>query len=122
MKSLAELEKIQIESLKKVNLRTEKRGTRIVVGMDTCGLAAGARPVMLALLDEIMKRNLHDVEVVLTGCIGICSLEPMIEVYIAGEPKVTYVDLTEEKARRIVAEHIVNHQIVYDFIIGTYEE
>jgi NADP-reducing hydrogenase subunit HndB len=122
MKSLADLEKIKNEALKKVSLRTEKRGTRIVVGMATCGLAAGARPVMLALLEEVAKRGLHDVEVVQTGCIGVCRLEPMIEVYVGDEPKVTYVDLNEEKARRIIAEHIVNHQIVYDFTIGAFEE
>ena len=118
MKSLDELKKLRDESLKKVDLRTDRVGTRIVVGMATCGIAAGARPVMTALLDEVQKRGLTDVTITQTGCIGVCRLEPLVEVYKEGEEKVTYVELTEEKARRIIAEHIVNGQIVTQFTIG----
>ncbi|MCG8538552.1 MAG: (2Fe-2S) ferredoxin domain-containing protein [Clostridia bacterium] len=122
MKSLAELAKIREETLKKVDIRKERKGTRIVVGMATCGISAGARPILTALLEEVNKRNLGDVEVTQTGCIGICQLEPIIEVYKEGEGKVTYVDMNAEKARRVIAEHIVNGKIVSEFTIGAYEK
>lgn len=122
MKSLAELAKLREEALKKVNIRTDRKGTRIVVGMATCGISAGARPVMSALMDEAGRRQLNDVEVTQTGCIGVCRLEPIVEVYKAGEEKVTYVEMTEEKARRVIAEHIVNGQIVSEFTIGASEK
>ncbi|GAU78020.1 ferredoxin [Fusibacter sp. 3D3] len=121
MKSLAELAKIREEALKRVDLRTDRKGTRIVVGMATCGISAGARPVLAALMDEAQKRGLKDIEITQTGCVGVCRLEPMIDVYKEGEEKVTYVELTEEKARRIIAEHIVNGNIVMEYTIGAAE-
>lgn len=122
MKSLAELVKIREEALKKVDIRKERKGTRIVVGMATCGISAGARPVLTALLEEANKRNLADVEVTQTGCIGVCKLEPLVEVYKEGEEKVTYVDMNAEKAKRVIAEHIVNGKVVTEFTIGAYEK
>lgn len=122
MKSLEELKKLRDESRKKVELREEKDSIRIVVGMATCGIAAGARPVLLALLDEVHKRNLVDVQVIQTGCIGMCRLEPIIEVYKPGEEKVTYVYMTEDKARQVVAEHIVNGKIVTEYTVGSSEK
>lgn len=122
MKSLAELAKIREEALKKVDIRKERKGTRIVVGMATCGISAGARPVLTALLEEVKKRNLAEVEVTQTGCIGVCKLEPIVEVYKEGEEKVTYVDMNAEKAKRIIAEHIVNGKVVNEFTIGAYEK
>ncbi len=122
MKSLAELAKIREEALKKVDIRKERKGTRIVVGMATCGISAGARPVLTALFEEVKKRNLADVEVTQTGCIGVCKLEPLVEVYKEGEEKVTYVDMSPEKARRIIAEHIVNGKVVSEYTIGAYEK
>ncbi|NLU36199.1 MAG: (2Fe-2S) ferredoxin domain-containing protein [Clostridiales bacterium] len=122
MKSLKELEEIKQRTLDSVNLRKDRTGgTRIVVGMATCGIAAGARPVLLAFLEEVKKRNLGDVTVSQTGCIGVCRLEPMVEVYRPGEEKVTYVKMTPEKVKRIVAEHIVNGQIVTEYTIGAAE-
>ena len=121
MKSLEELTKLRDEAIQKIDLRKERKGTRIVVGMATCGIAAGARAIMAALIDEVQKRGLKDVEITQTGCIGVCRLEPLIEVYKEGEDKVTYVELTEEKARRIVAEHIVNDNIVKEYTIGAAE-
>ncbi|MBM7561945.1 (2Fe-2S) ferredoxin domain-containing protein [Fusibacter tunisiensis] len=121
MKSLEELKALRDQAIKKVDIRKEKNGTRIVVGMATCGIAAGARVIMSALMDEVAKRELQDVTITQTGCIGVCRLEPLIEVYRAGEEKVTYVELTEEKARRIVAEHIVNGNIVKEYTIGSVE-
>lgn len=122
MKTLEELAKIREEALKKVDVRKERKGTRIVVGMATCGISAGARPVLTTLLEEVQKRNLQDVEVTQTGCIGVCRLEPIIEVYKEGEDKVTYVEMTEEKAKKVIAEHIVNGQVVTELTIGACQE
>ncbi len=121
MKSLQELAKIRDEAKSKINLRKDRKGTRIVVGMATCGISAGARPVLTALLEEVSKRGLPDVEVTQTGCIGVCRLEPIIEVYKEGDDKVTYVEMTAEKAKKVIADHIVNGQVVTDFTIGAYE-
>ena len=117
MKSLADLAKIREEALKKVNIRGERKGIRIVVGMATCGIAAGARPVLNTLVEEVQKRNLSDVEVAQTGCIGVCRLEPIIEVYNEKNEKVTYVNVTPEKVKKIVVDHIVNGQIVAEYTI-----
>ncbi len=122
MKSIQELEKIRQAAIEKVNIRTDRKGTRIVVGMATCGITAGARPVLMALLEESSKRKLEDVVVTQTGCIGICRLEPIVEVYKEGEGKTTYVEMTPEKAQRIIVEHIVNGKIVNEYTIGAYEK
>lgn len=118
MKSIAELEEIRRKTLEEIKLRTNKDGKRIVVGMATCGIAAGARPVMSAFLEELKKRNISDVAVTMTGCIGVCRLEPMADVIDADGTKVTYVKLTPEKVQRIVAEHLVNGRICLDYTIG----
>lgn len=118
MKSLADLEKIRQQTLEKVNLRTDREGIRVVVGMATCGIAAGARPVLNAFMEEVNKRNLSEVVVTQTGCIGVCRLEPLVEVYAPGQEKVTYVKMTMEKVAKIVAEHLVNGQIVKEYTIG----
>ena len=121
MKSLADLEAIRQRTLDKVNLRREHEGTRIVVGMATCGIAAGARPVLLAFMDEVNKRGLLDVTVAQTGCIGMCRLEPIVEVFVPDKEKVTYVHMTPEKVARVVAEHIVNGRPVDEYTIGACE-
>ena len=97
-------------------------GYRVVVGMATCGIAAGARPVLGALVEGVAKRGLKDVVVSQTGCIGICRLEPIVEVYRPGEEKVTYVLMTPEKAMRVVAEHIVNNKPIKEFTVGETEK
>ncbi len=122
MKSIKELEEIRKRALESVNLRKDSKGTRVVVGMGTCGIAAGARPVLLAFLEEAQKRNLKDIVITQTGCIGVCRLEPMVEVYMPGEEKVTYVKMTPEKVKRIVAEHIVNGHVVTEYTIGAVEK
>jgi len=121
VKSLAELEEIRKNTLDQIKMRKNKDGIRIVVGMATCGIAAGARPVMNALVEEIGKRKLRDVSVTMTGCIGVCRLEPIVEVYNADGSKVTYVKMTPEKAARVVAEHIVNGRVCQDLTIGAAE-
>lgn len=122
MKSLADLAKIREEAQKSVSLRGDRKGTRIVVGMATCGIAAGARPVLKAMVEEVAKRNLQDIEVTQTGCIGVCRLEPLVEVHAEGQEKVTYVEMTEAKAKRVIAEHIVNGNVVSEYTIGSTEK
>ena len=123
MKSLAELEAIRNRMRESVNIRNENNvdSIRIVVGMATCGIAAGARPVLAAFLEEVNKRGLKNVMVTQTGCIGLCRLEPIVESYVPGQEKVTYVRMSEEKARRVVAEHVVNNQVVTEYSIGAAE-
>ena len=119
MKSIAELEAIKKKVLDNVNLRQEREeGVRVVVGMATCGIAAGARPVMTAFLEEANKRNLSNVVIEQTGCIGMCALEPIVEVYVPGKEKVTYVKMTAEKVAKIVSDHIVNGSPVVEYTVG----
>lgn len=118
MKSIAELEEIRKKTLEQISMRTNTDGMRVVVGMATCGIAAGARPVMNAFLEELKKRNITNVSVTMTGCIGVCRLEPVVEIFDTDGSKVTYVRMTPEKATRIVAEHIVNGRVCVDYTIG----
>ena len=123
MKSLAELEAIRQKTLENIAMRKEVHDSaRVVVGMATCGIAAGARPVMLAFVEEINKRKLDHVTVSQTGCVGMCRLEPMVDVYMPGQEKVTYVKLTPDMVPRIVAEHIVNGRPVLEYTIGAADE
>ncbi|HOF99528.1 MAG TPA: (2Fe-2S) ferredoxin domain-containing protein [Clostridia bacterium] len=121
MKSIQELEAIRQKTLETINLRREQTGTRVVVGMATCGIAAGARPVLTAFMDEVAKRNLQGVAVAQTGCIGVCRLEPIVEIYKPGEDKVTYVKVTPDMVGRIVTEHVVGDNPVVEYTIGYYE-
>ena len=122
MKSLAELQAIREKTLGKISMRKDAdEGTRLVIGMATCGIAAGARPVMLKFMDEIQTRGLQNVTVSQTGCIGMCRLEPMLDVLVPGKEKVTYVKVKPEMVSRIVAEHIVNGRPVQEYTIGAAE-
>ena len=122
MKSLAELQEIRKKALSQVNMRKEREdGIRVVVGMATCGIAAGARPVLNAFLQEAEKRSLTNVTVTQTGCIGMCRFEPIVEVYVPGAEKVTYVHMTEDKVAKVVAEHIINNKPVAEYTIGAVE-
>ena len=119
MKSLAELAAIRARMMDQVNLRKDDNvDTRIVVGMATCGIAAGARPVMLAFIEELKRRGIENVTVAQTGCVGMCRLEPMVEVYVKGQEKVTYVHMTPDKVARVVGEHIVNGRPADEYTIG----
>ncbi len=123
MKSLAELQAIKEKAKERLNVRdTDDHQIRVVVGMATCGIAAGARPVLNAFVDEIAKRKLNHVTVSQTGCIGICQFEPVVEVFEPTGEKVTYVKMTEEKAKRVVADHLVNHNVVTEYTIGSYTD
>ena len=119
MKSLAELAAIRARMMDQVNLRKDDNvDTRIVVGMATCGIAAGARPVMLAFIEELKKRGIENVTVAQTGCVGMCRLEPMVEVYVKDQEKVTYVHMNPDKVARVVNDHIVSGRPVDEYTIG----
>ena len=120
MKTLAELQAIRDKAREKMAVRDNQQdATRVIVGMATCGIAAGARPVLNAFAKEVADRDLtHQVMVSQTGCIGICQYEPVVEVFVPGEPKVTYVKMTAEKAARVVEEHIIGGNIVHEYTIG----
>ena len=119
MKSLAELQAIRNRMIDQVNMRKDDNiDTRVVVGMATCGIAAGARPVMLEFVEELKRRGLENVTVAQTGCIGMCRLEPMVEVYVKDQEKVTYVHMSPDKVARVVTEHIVNGRPVDEYTIG----
>ena len=122
MKSIKDLQAIRERALDSVNMRKDQDGIRIVVGMATCGIAAGARPVMLAFVEEVKKRNLSNVTVAQTGCIGMCRLEPMVEITLPGQEKVTYVKVNPSMVPRIVTEHIVNGKPVTEYTIGAQDQ
>ena len=123
MKSLAELSAIRDKMKSKVALREETGETRIVVGMATCGIAAGARPVLNAFVEQVDKAGLNGkVAVTQTGCIGICRYEPIVEVYRSGEEKVTYIKMTADKAKEVMEKHIKGGKPVVEYTIGNIEK
>jgi len=119
MKSLAELQAIKDRMRDKIVLREGTGEVRVVVGMATCGIAAGARPVLNTLVEEVNKQGLFEkVTVSQTGCIGICQLEPVVEIYEAGKEKVTYIKMTAEKAKKVVEEHLKGGKPVVEYTIA----
>ena len=120
MKSLAELQAIKERMKDKVILREGSGAVRVVVGMATCGIAAGARPVLNAFVEEVANSGLADkVTVSQTGCVGLCQLEPIVEVYEAGKEKVTYVKMTPEKAKAVVEKHLKGGNTVTEFTVAS---
>ena len=117
MKSIEELMAIKAKMQDKVSVRTSSGDIRIVVGMATCGIAAGARPVMQAFVEEVNKRNLSGVYVAQTGCIGLCMYEPIVEVMEPGKDKVTYVKMDAEKAAEVVEQHLIGGKVVTKYTI-----
>lgn len=118
MKSLAELQAIKEKMQSKVVMREGSEQIRVVVGMATCGIAAGARPVLNQFVESVTNENLADkVMVTQTGCIGICQYEPVVEVYEAGKEKVTYVKMTADKAKEVVEKHLKNGQVIEEYTI-----
>lgn len=119
MKSLQELAAIRDRMRQTVNTREPGEDPiRVQVGMATCGIAMGARPVLNAFTEEIARRDLTGVMVTQTGCLGICKYEPVVEVFVPGQEKVTYIHMTPDKAARVVAEHIVGGRPVAEYTIG----
>ena len=123
MKSLAELQAIKDKMKDKVILREGTGDVRVVVGMATCGIAAGARPVLNTFVEEVNKADLNEkVSVSQTGCIGICQFEPVVEVFEAGKDKVTYVKMTPEKAKRVVEEHLKGRKVISEYTTAANNE
>jgi len=122
MKTLADLQAIRAKTLENINMRKDdKNAARVVVGMATCGIAAGARPVMMRFLEDIQKEDLQHVTVSQTGCVGMCRLEPMVDVILPGQEKVTYVKVNPEMVDRIVKEHLIGGTPVEEYTIGAAE-
>ena len=119
MKSIADIKAIRDKMQSQIILRDNNTNeeTRIVVGMATCGISAGARPVFNTLVEEVATRQLKNVKVSRSGCLGMCKLEPIVEVFVPGQEKVTYVKVDSEKAKQIIASHIVNGNICTDYLI-----
>lgn len=110
--TVGDLERIKNANSERVNQKTDRKTTRIVIGMATCGIAAGAKPVYEAMKQKIDAMELEDVILVKTGCIGVCKLEPIVEVIRPGEEKVTYVNMTPHKSRMVIRDHIMKGKIV----------
>ena len=119
---LDDLDKIS-EKIKRTMLLREGAGrAKVIVHMGTCGIAAGARPVMNAVMEEIESRDVKDVILTISSCAGLCSREPMITVELEGQPPVKYIDLTPEKAKRIFVEHVIGGKIVTDYALASGSE
>jgi len=116
LKSLEDLEKLREEAQKKLETRLET-GTTITVGMGTCGIAAGARATMHAILEELDKRQI-DAHVATTGCIGMCAKEPLVDIEQAGKPRVTYGQVHPDMVPRLIEEHLINGKIVEEWVVG----
>ena len=120
MKSLAELQAIRNRMQGQVGFRSEDENqTRVVVGMATCGIASGARPVLTTLSNAVQEKGLKDVAVTQTGCIGLCQYEPIVEVMAPGKDKVTYIKMTPEKALEIVDQHLIRGQVVGKYTLAS---
>ena len=119
MKSLEELKAIREMMQGQIGLREDKSNqTRVVVGLATCGIASGARPVLTALAEAVQTKGLTNVAVTQTGCIGLCQFEPIVEVLEPGKDKVTYVNMTPEKALEILEQHLIKGQVVTKYTIS----
>jgi len=117
VKSLEDLKRLKAEALEKRKAKTTEGATQIVVGMGTCGIAAGARETMKAILGVIEAENLSGIIVTQTGCIGLCEWEPIVEVTTGGESKVTYGKVSTERARQIMKEHVKGGKVIPEFVI-----
>jgi len=123
MKSLEELKAIRDKARKDINMRNENpEQSRVVVGMATCGIAAGARPVLSQFVEDVAKADLSNVTVTQTGCIGICEYEPVVEVFQPGGDKITYVKMSPDKVGRIIREHLQQGRPVVEYTIGAHKK
>lgn len=117
MKTIEDLKRLREQFQNQTRVRHESE-KQIIVGMGTCGIAAGAREVLAAVLDEIAKRKLADVTVRQTGCIGMCEKEVLVDIVLPGEPRITYGRVTPADVSKIIAEHVVNGRIVEEMVVG----
>lgn len=117
VKSLEELKKLREEAIQKRNAKMTYGNAQVIVGMGTCGIAAGARDTMKAILGQIEKDNLNDIVVTQTGCIGLCEREPIVQVVVGESPKVTYGKVTPMVAERILKEHVLGGKVVQEYVV-----
>lgn len=121
MKSISDINAIKEQMQARIIARDSSstdQEIRVVVGMATCGIAAGAKPVFDTLVEEVAKRQLKNVRITRAGCLGMCKLEPMVEVFVPNKPKVTYIKVNSNVAKKIVAEHLVNGNVVVENVVG----
>ncbi len=122
MKSLEDLKKIREAAQNKMSMRLDdEQKYRVVVAMATCGIAAGARPVLNTIVEEVAKAKLP-VTVLQTGCIGMCMLEPIVEVYDKDNHKTTYVLIDAKKAKEIVTRHLMHDEVIEEYTVGKYKK
>ncbi len=121
MKSLEELKELRKKAQKDLEARKTENKPKIIVGMGTCGIAAGARKILKVIMKEVNKRDL-DVTITQTGCIGMCEKEPLVDIKMPGKERITYGNLSPEDASKIVVEHVVNGNIVEDLVVAKMEE
>ena len=121
MKTLEDLKALREKLKSDIKVR-QNQGTKIIIGMGTCGIAAGAREVMSAALDELAVRKLNDVQVQQTGCIGMCEKEVLLDVIRPNEPRITYGNVKPADVKRIIADHVVNGRIIEDLVVGKIEQ
>lgn len=121
MKSLAELRELRNKVQKEMDMRKNGERPTVIIGMGTCGIAAGARNILKAVMEEVEKRNL-DLNITQTGCIGMCEKEPLLDVKLPGKERITYGNLEPKDVKRIIVEHVINGNIVEDLAIARFEE
>ncbi|NMB20621.1 MAG: (2Fe-2S) ferredoxin domain-containing protein [Firmicutes bacterium] len=121
MKSLEELRELRAELEKEISARNSEGKPKIIIGMGTCGIAAGARDILQAVTQELRKRNL-DVITTQTGCIGMCEQEPLMDVQLPGQDRITYGKITAKDVERIVVEHLINGNVVAELAVARLEE
>lgn len=117
VKTIEDLKRLREQVQSQTSVRYES-SKQIIVGMGTCGIAAGAREVMSAILDEIAKRRVEDILVRQTGCIGMCEKEVMVDVVLPGQPRITYGGVKTTDIPKIIAEHVINGHIVKELVVG----
>ena len=118
IKSLEDLKRAREDALKKRDLKASSGTIQVIVGMGTCGIAAGARDTMKAILETIEKDSMNGIIVTQTGCIGLCEKEPIVQVIVGEAPKVTYGKVSPDVARKILKEHVVNGKVVTDHVVN----
>lgn len=116
LKSLDDLRKLRDQVQDEIASRVET-GTTIIIGMGTCGIAAGARETMHTVIEELHKRDI-EAHVKTVGCIGMCAREPLVDIEQAGQPRITYGNITADRVSRLIEEHLVNGRIVDDWVVG----
>ena len=121
MKTLEDLKALREKLKSDIKVR-QNQGTKIIIGMGTCGIAAGAREVMSAVLDELAVRKLNDDQVQQTGCIGMCEKEVLLDVIRPNEARITYGNVKPADVKRIIADHVVNGRIIEDLVVGKIEQ